>query len=64
MIDSVPTYILQNCTIEVLNRHPDLSNVNDTTIQNYNRSTVVDLLSDIFSKHSDTYDAASQILFK
>lgn len=68
MIDSVPTHILQNCTIEVINRHPSLSsvNVNSTSIGIYNRSIVVDLLSDVFAKYSDIYsdDSSSQILFK
>lgn len=66
MIDSVPSHILQNCTIEVINRHPSLSSVNESSIRIYNRSIVVDLLSDIFGKYSDIYsdDSASQILFK
>lgn len=66
MIDSVPNNILQNCTIGVINRYPILSDVNETSIRAYNRSIVVDLLSDVFTKYSDIYsdDSASQIQFK
>lgn len=65
MIDSVPTNVLQNCTIEVITRYPKLSNENVTDIASYNRSNVVDILSDIFVKYSDTYtDTTSQIFFK
>ncbi|KAL7023259.1 hypothetical protein ACKWTF_012541 [Chironomus riparius] len=65
MIDSVPTNVLQNCTIEVINRYPKLSNENVTNIASYNRSNVVDILSDTFVKFSDVYtDTTSQIYFK
>jgi len=65
MIDSVPTNVLQNCTIEVINRYPKLSNENITDIASYNRSNVVDILSDIFIKYSDVYaETTSQIIFK
>lgn len=65
MIDSVPTNVLQNCTIEVINRYPKLSNENITNVANYNRSNVVDILSDIFIKYSDVYtETTSQIIFK
>lgn len=65
MIDSVPTNVLQNCTIEVINRYPKLSNENVTNIANYNRSNVVDILSDTFMKFSDVYtDTTSQLYFK
>ena len=65
MIDSVPTNVLQNCTIEVINRYPKLSNENITDVANYNRSNVVDILSDIFIKYSDVYtETTSQIIFK
>lgn len=65
MIDSVPTNVLQNCTIEVISRYPKLSDENFTDIASYNRSNVVDILSDIFVKYSDVYkDPPSQIYFK
>lgn len=65
MIDSVPTNVLQNCTIEVISRYPKLANENVTNIANYNRSNVVDILSDTFVKFSDVYtDTTSQLYFK
>jgi hypothetical protein len=65
MIDSVPTNVLQNCTASVINRFPELTSVNNTYIGAYNRTIVVEVLSDIFTKHSDIYtDASSQIQFK
>lgn len=65
MIDSVPTNVLQNCTIEVINRYPKLANENVTNIASYNRSNVVDILSDTFVKFSDVYtDTTSQLYFK
>ena len=65
MIDSVPTNVLQNCTIEVINRYPKLWNENVTNIASYNRSNVVDILSYTFVKFSDVYtDTTSQIYFK
>lgn len=65
MIEKVPTNVLQNCTIDVINRYPKLSNVNYTDIIFYNRSIIVDILGEIFTKHSDIYtDTSSQIQFK
>lgn len=65
MIDSVPTNVLQNCTIEVLNRYPKLSNENISNFVAYNRSIILDTLTDTFERFTDIYtDTSSKLLFK
>lgn len=65
MIDSVPTNVLQNCTIGVISRYPKLLDGDATDISTYNRSNVISVLSDTFEKFTGVYsDRTLQLQFK
>ncbi|KAG5672792.1 hypothetical protein PVAND_002886 [Polypedilum vanderplanki] len=55
MIDSVPTTVLQNCTIAILYRFPNLTEYNETDIRIFERNDVEDALSDIIQKYHTIY---------
>lgn len=65
MIDTVPTNVLKNCTYEIINQYPELTSVNASDVWIYNRSVVMDVLSDAYSLHSHLIlDTESRISFK
>lgn len=65
MIETVLTNVLKNCTVEVINKYPELTSVNASDIWIYNRSAVIETLSDIYETHSRiNLDTEKRIFFK
>lgn len=65
MMEKVSFQVLVNCTVEVINRFPELTTVAESDLMLFNRSHVLDTLSDIYSEHSKLYlDTQLQISFK
>lgn len=65
MMDSVPTEVLKNCTVDVINKFPELSSRNDSDIWLFNRTSVWEILSDIYEEYTKVHvDIQLQLEFK
>lgn len=67
MIDTVPINVLKNCTVEVINQYPELTTVNESDIWIYNRSNVLETLTDLYDKFNTQHlylDTELRVSFK
>lgn len=64
-MDSIPTEVLKNCTVDVINKYSELSNRNESDIWLLNRTSVLDVLSDIYEEYTTIHvDIKLQLEFK
>lgn len=64
-MEKVSIKVLVNCTAEVMNLFPELTTVSQSDLILFNRSNVLDTLSEIYSEHSKLYSNTQiQVSFK
>lgn len=64
-MNSVPTDVLKNCTVDVINKYSELNSRNESDIWIYNRTSVLDVLSDIYEEYTNIHvDIKLQLEFK
>lgn len=64
-MDAVPTEVLKNCTVDVINKYSELSSYNESDIWPYNRTEVLDVLSEIYDEYTKIHvDIKLQLEFK
>lgn len=55
MSESVSTELLSNCTYQAINHFPFTTEKNQSEIQNYNRTDILDLLSRMIDTYNKLY---------
>lgn len=52
-MENLPIEVLRNCTVDVINKYPELnSSRNESDIWLYNQTEVVDLINEIYTKYT------------
>lgn len=54
-MENISTEVLQNCTVDVINKYPELTSHNDSDIWLLNRTNVLDILGDMYDKFQKTH---------